>query len=234
MGTSKIANTVPPIELSSPYLAIPTSSNSCAGPSAATPIRSPSRSSSSSATPSSTTTSPLPLGQRPSTRLSGLKRSNSGAVSMPNARDGAPPVSISSPSGRSSFVWKSETDPVAISTLDRADSLERLLRDRRRLRRLALEAEAGVLPGHDGVRPGVRVDEDRVEGLVDRVREDVAAAHHRDAEHDRERGEHRAQLAAGQALECEPDHVPTIQAELPLLGQAARRRRRFHCRRSET
>ena len=59
---------------------------------------------------------PPPLGQRPSTRLSGLKRSYSGAVSMPKANDGAPPVSIGSPSGRSSFVWKSCTDPVATST----------------------------------------------------------------------------------------------------------------------
>ena len=42
VGTSKIANVAPPIELRSPYLAIPTIVNSCAGPSAATPIRSPS------------------------------------------------------------------------------------------------------------------------------------------------------------------------------------------------
>ena len=107
VGTSKIAKVAPPIELRSPYLAIPTISNSCAGPSAATPIRSPSFRSSSSATPSSIATSPPPLGQRPSTRLSGLKRSYSGSVSIPNANDGAPPVSIASPSGRSSFVWKS-------------------------------------------------------------------------------------------------------------------------------
>ena len=107
VATSKIANVAPPIELRSPYLAIPTIVNCCAGPSAATPIRSPSSRSSSPATPSSTATSVPPLGQRPSTRLSGLKRSYSGAVSIPNANDGAPPVSIASPSGRSSFVWKS-------------------------------------------------------------------------------------------------------------------------------
>ena len=76
-----------------------------------------------------------------------------------------------------------------LDAVDLADAVERLLRDRRRLGRLALEAEAGVLAGHDGVRAGVRVDEDRVERLVDRVREDVGAAHHRDAEHDRERGQ---------------------------------------------
>ncbi len=116
VGTSKIAKVAPPMELRSPYLAIPTIVKSCAGPSAATPIRSPSSRSSSPATPSSIATSWAPRGQRPSTRLSGLKRSYSGAVSMPKANDGAPPVSIASPSGRSSFVWKSCTDPVATST----------------------------------------------------------------------------------------------------------------------
>ena len=111
-----MANVAPPSELSSPYLAIPTISNSWAGPSAATPIRSPMARLSSSATPSSIASSPEPDGQRPSTRLSGLKRSYSGAVSMPNANDGAPPVSIASPSGLSSLVWKSVTEPVATST----------------------------------------------------------------------------------------------------------------------
>ena len=35
---------------------------------------------------------------------------------MPNANDGEPPVSIASPSGRSSFVCRSCTEPTAIST----------------------------------------------------------------------------------------------------------------------
>ena len=104
VGMSKIAKVAPPIELRSPYLAMPTISNSWAGPSAATPIRSPISRSSSPATPSSIATSVPPFGQRPSTRLSGLKRSYSGSVSIPNANAGAPPVSIASPSGRSSFV----------------------------------------------------------------------------------------------------------------------------------
>ena len=42
--------------------------------------------------------------------------------------------------------------------------------------------------------------EDRVERLVDRVREDVCAADHRDAEDDGERGERAAQLARRQPL----------------------------------
>ena len=45
------------------------------------------------------------------------------------------------------------------------------------------------LAADDGVRAGVRLGEDARERLVDRVREDVGAADHRDAEHDRERGQ---------------------------------------------
>ncbi len=116
VGTSKMANVAPPSELRSPYLATPTISYSRAGPRAATPTRSPTARFSSSATPSSIATSSAPDGQRPSTRLSGLKRSCSGAVSMPNANEGAPPVSIDSPSGLSSVVWGSVTEPVATST----------------------------------------------------------------------------------------------------------------------
>ena len=75
VGTSKIAKVAPPSELSSPYFATPTIRYCVAGPSAATPMRSPRAKSSSSARPSSITTSSPPDGQRPSTRLSGLKRS---------------------------------------------------------------------------------------------------------------------------------------------------------------
>ena len=54
--------------------------------------------------------------------------------------------------------------------------------------------------------PSVDVREDRVERLVDRVGEDERAAHHRDAEHDRDRGERGAELPAQEALEREADH----------------------------
>ena len=142
-----------------------------------------------------------------------MKRSYSGAVSMPNANDGAPPVSIDSPFGLSSLVWKSVTEPVATSTPSTsADLLEDVLRDRRGRRLLALEADAGVLAGDDRVRLGVRLDEDRVERLVDRVREHVGAAHHRDAEDDRDRGQHRPELAPGNAAERDPDHRNAISS----------------------
>ena len=75
VGMSKMANVALPSELRSPYFATPTISYWRAGPSAATPIRSPGASFSSSATASSIATSCPPDGQRPSTRLSGLKRS---------------------------------------------------------------------------------------------------------------------------------------------------------------
>ncbi len=125
VGMSKMANVAPPSELTSPYLAMPTISYSWAGPRAATPIRSPMARFSSSATPSSIATSSAPDGQLPSTRLSGLKRSYSLAVSRPNANEGAPPVSIGSPSGLSSLVWKSLTEPVATSTPSTARTCSR-------------------------------------------------------------------------------------------------------------
>ena len=213
VGMSKMANVAPPSELRSPYLAMPTTRYRRAGPSAATPTRSPRDRSSSSATPSSTTTSSPPEAHRPSTRLSGLKRSYSGAVSRPNASEGAPPVSISSPSAFSSFVWKSWTEPVATST----PSTERtcsssVLRDRRRDRGLAFEADVRALARDDDVGAGVRVDEDLVEGPLDRVREDVGAAHHRDAEDDRDRRQRGAQLAPGHPAQHHLDHTSRLAA----------------------
>ena len=61
-------------------------------------------------------------------------------------------------------------------------------------------------PRDDGVRLVVRAREDRRERAVDRVREDERAAHHRDAEHDRDRGQDRAQLAAEQAAQRNSGH----------------------------
>src|SRR5581483_2032039 len=48
--------------------------------------------------------------------------------------------------------------------------------------------------------------EDRRERLRDRVGEDERAAHHRDAEDDRQRGEERADLSPQEALESDPCH----------------------------
>jgi hypothetical protein len=72
---SKTAKVALPIELSSPYLAIPTSRKFRFGALPATPTASPTLKFSSLAVPSSITTSFGPRAHRPSTRFSGLKRS---------------------------------------------------------------------------------------------------------------------------------------------------------------
>ena len=200
-----MANVALPIELRSPYLAIPTISYSLAGPTAATPMRSPISKLSLSATPSSTATSPSPDGQRPSTRLRGLKRSYWGSVSIPKANAGAPPVSI---------VVAVRLQQLGLEVLHRARShrdavdlthpLERVLGDRRRLGAFAFEADVSLLARDDGVGAGVRLDENRVERLVDRVGEDVGAAHHRDAQDDRDRGEDGPELPPGHARGARP------------------------------
>ena len=110
------------------------SGTACAGPSAATPIRSPSCRSSSSATPSSTATSSPPLGQRPSTRLSGLKRSYSGCrLDAEGERRRAARVdrlSVRPQQLRLEVLDRARGD---LDPVDAADLLERLLGDRRRL-----------------------------------------------------------------------------------------------------
>ena len=63
-----------------------------------------------------------------------------------------------------------------------------------------------ALRGDDGVRVLVDGREHRAEGGLDRVRQDVGAADHRDAEHDRDRSEDGSQLAAEQALQCDEGH----------------------------
>ena len=65
----------------------------------------------------------------------------------------------------------------------------------------------GRLAADDERRALAHVGEDRVERLVDRVREDVGAADHRDAEDDRERRQRGAQLSPQQALEREAGHA---------------------------
>ena len=77
-----------------------------------------------------------------------------------------------------------------------ADVVEERRLDRRWGRLLEVRGEARLLAADDGVRARVGVGEDAREGLVDRVREDVRPADHRDAEHDRERGQDRAELAS--------------------------------------
>ena len=107
VATSKIANVALPSDLTSPYCAIPTTSKSCFGFSVEIAIVSPSAKSSRSAVPASTTTSRSFSGQRPSSRLSGLKTSYSGEVSRPKPKLGAPFVLIAFPSSPTIFVLTS-------------------------------------------------------------------------------------------------------------------------------
>ncbi len=107
VATSKIANVAVPSDLTSPYWAMPTTSKSCLGCRVEIATVSPSAKSSRSAVPASSTTSPSPSGQRPSSRLSGLKTESSGDVSIPNPKLGAPLVLIALPSSPTIFVLNS-------------------------------------------------------------------------------------------------------------------------------
>src|SRR5581483_4958681 len=62
----------------------------------------------------------------------------------------------------------------------------------------------------DRVRVLVHGREDRAERGLDRVRENVGAADHRDAEHDRDCGEDRPQLAPEQALQRDEGHDVSV------------------------
>ena len=84
-----------------------------------------------------------------------------------------------------------------------ADPRERRLGERRRV----LGVAERLLPGDDRVGARVGGREDRREARVDRVGEHEGAAHHRDAHHDRERGQDQPQLAAEQVLQGDPDHA---------------------------
>ena len=56
-------------------------------------------------------------------------------------------------------------------------------------------------PPHDRAGVLVRAGEDLIEGGLDRVCQDEGAADHRDAQHDREAGQHRPELASQQPLD---------------------------------
>src|SRR5439155_23705688 len=65
-----------------------------------------------------------------------------------------------------------------------------------------------LLPRHDDGRLLVWLREDAVEGVVERIGEDEGRADHSRAEHDRERGEDGAGLAAEQSFERDGNHRP--------------------------
>ena len=106
---------------------------------------------------------------------------------------------------------------------NRADPREQGLVEGRRVAAAAVGEVERRPAGDHGVRALTGLVEDRVERLVDRVREDVGAAHHRDPEHDRDRGQDRTQLAAEQALHGELDHAVVIASSAARISGCVER-----------
>jgi hypothetical protein len=91
--------------------------------------------------------------------------------------------------------------------LDVANGLEQRGVDRGARRLLAVDRDVEPTSRHHRVGPGIRLGEEGRERAVDRVREDVGAADHRDAEDDRDAGQRRAELAPREATQSDPDHA---------------------------
>ena len=72
----------------------------------------------------------------------------------------------------------------------------------------AVTVAEGRLAAHDEVHARRVLREQRAERLLQRVREDVRAAHERDAEHDGQRGEGEANPPGEHALDRRPPHRP--------------------------
>ena len=209
VGRSKPASVAPPMVETAPNLTRPETRSRSTGPCACTPICWPILMSFFPAVDSSTTTSP-DFGHRPPTRVREL---NSGCVgSTLKPRFGAPPKTIALPF-------------LPISCASPPDAADRRLHVRQRLhlrQQRLVEGRGGRRPtvreierrlaADDRVRSVVALREDRVEGIRDRVGEDVGAADHRDAEDDRDRRQRRAELVAEKALECERRHESEISA----------------------
>ena len=156
----------------------------------------------------STTTSFGP-GHAPCTSVRLL---NCGFVgSTENPRFGAPPKAIVLPS-LTSWVLSLETPPIASRTSGSARTFGEQRLVERRLRRSVVADVERRLRRDRGVRVPVDVREDRVERLVDRVGEHERAAHRRDAEDDRDRGERRAELPRQKPLERERGHMAAISS----------------------
>ncbi len=91
-------------------------------------------------------------------------------------------------------------------TVDTPYGVEQRFVDRGSRRPLTVDRDLEAAAGHDRIRARVRLREEGLERAVDRVREDVCAADHRDAEDDRNSGQERAELAARETAESDPDH----------------------------
>ena len=120
VGTSKTANVAPPIESTDPNLAMPVISYCSTGPSAATPIVSPTPKLSFLAVLASMTTCFAPTAHVPAVRLSGENCGSLASSPTPNVGDPPlPPIFLpSSPTIWAGFEldWMSKIPPAAAST----------------------------------------------------------------------------------------------------------------------
>ena len=207
VARSKPASVAPPIELTAPNLTRPEIRSFSSGPSTCTPIVWPTFRSFLSAVDWSTTSSFGP-GQAPCTSVRLL---NCGFVgSTENPRFGAPPNAIVLPS-LTSWGSRSRRRRSRPDVRQRPHLREQRLVERRLGRSVVADVECR-LRRDGGVRVPVDVREDRVERLVDRVGEDERAAHRRDAEDDRDRGQRRAELPCEEPLERERGHRVAISS----------------------
>src|SRR5205823_2002329 len=100
----------------------------------------------------------------------------------------------------------------------RTDLRQHRVGERRRLDLVAVAAvrERG-LAADDHVRVPVLRLEDRVEAVVDRVRQDVGAADHRHAENDRESDERRPELARRKPLQRYGEHQSALSSSIAAI-----------------
>ena len=179
------------------------SSSAAPGPFASTPIVWPTSRSFLPAVALSTTSSPAPGQLAVDERERVELRAASGSTLKP--RCGAPPKAITLPLWPTRFAIP-PTPPTASGDVGQgAHLLRAATRSNGGAGRARLVGEVERRLAGDG-RVGAAVDlgEDPVEGALDRVGEDVRARHHRDAEHDRDRRQHRPQLAAEEARQRDP------------------------------
>ena len=164
VGIVKTAKVADPSDLTLPYCATPTSLNGRTGPRLVTRTVCPISKCWSSAVARSITTSFEALGQRPEVRRSGLNRGSE--KSTPNPNDGAPLVEIALPLRVEDLGGRLVGDVPGrgLDVRQLAHLGEERLRDRRRLRRVALEVEPR-LAADDGVGARVRVAEDFLNAL---------------------------------------------------------------------